>query len=165
MKTIALIIMVAIVLEALVEYAKTIMKMVEDKDYKTAITQFVTIILGIGLAYAFKLQLFNGAMTEFYEGLEINPILDMVLTGILFSRGSNYFSDFVSKLQGKDKQQTIVSVIDTMQNDIKDIKNDFNDMFYDDVDPATEQENDAIDEQAIDYTEAESMDDDETGRG
>lgn len=162
MKTIALIIMVAIVLEALVEYAKTIMKMVEDKDYKTAITQFVTIILGIGLAYAFKLQLFNGAMTEFYEGLEINPILDMILTGILFSRGSNYFSDFVSKLQGKDKQQTIVSVIDQMQNDIG---NDFDDMFYDDVDPATEQENDAIDEQAIDYTEAESMDDDETGRG
>lgn len=164
MKTIALIIMVAIVLEALVEYAKTIMKMVEDKDYKTAITQFVTIVLGIGLAYAFKLQLFNGAMTEFYEGLSINPILDMVLTGILFSRGSNYFSDFVSKLQGKDKQQTIVSVIDPMQND-NDIGNDFDDMFYDDVDPATEQENDAIDEQAIDYTEAESMDDNETGRG
>ena len=162
MKTIALIIMVAIVLEALVEYAKTIMKMVEDKDYKTAITQFVTIILGIGLAYAFKLQLFNGAMTEFYEGLEINPILDMVLTGILFSRGSNYFSDFVSKLQGKDKQQAIVSVIDPLKNDIG---NDFDDMFYDDVDPATEQENDMIDEQAIDYTEAESMDDDETGRG
>lgn len=162
MKTIALIIMVAIVLEALVEYAKTIMKMVEDKDYKTAITQFVTIILGIGLAYAFKLQLFNGAMTEFYEGLSINPILDMVLTGILFSRGSNYFSDFVSKLQGKDKQQTIVSVIDPMHNDIG---NDFDDMFYDDVDPATEQENSIIDEQSIDYTEAESMDDDETGRG
>lgn len=162
MKTIALIIMVAIVLEALVEYAKTIMKMVEDKDYKTAITQFVTIILGIGLAYAFKLQLFNGAMTEFYEGLSINPILDMVLTGILFSRGSNYFSDFVSKLQGKDKQQAIVSVIDPIQNDIG---NDFDDMFYDDVDPATEQVNDAIDEQAIDYTEAESMEDDETGRG
>lgn len=162
MKTIALIIMVAIVLEALVEYAKTIMKMVEDKDYKTAITQFVTIILGIGLAYAFKLQLFNGAMTEFYEGLEINPILDMVLTGILFSRGSNYFSDFVSKLQGKDKQQTIVPIIDPLKNDIG---NDFDDMFYDDVDPATEQENDMIDEQAIDYTEAESMDDNETGRG
>lgn len=162
MKTIALIIMVAILCEALVEYAKTIMKMVEDKDYKTAITQFVTIILGIGLAYAFKLQLFNGAMIEFYEGLSINPILDMVLTGILFSRGSNYFSDFVSKLQGKDKQQTIVSVIDPTQNDIG---NDFDDIFYDDVDPATEQENDAIDEQAIDYTEAESMDDDETGRG
>lgn len=59
MKTIALIIMVAILCEALVEYAKTIMKMVENKEYKTAITQAITIVLGVGLAFAFNLQLFN----------------------------------------------------------------------------------------------------------
>lgn len=99
MKTIALIIMVAIVLEALVEYAKTIDSMVVSRAYKTAITQGITIILGIGLAFIFHLQLFNGAMSEFYEGLKINPAIDMVLTGILFSRGSNYFSDLISKLQ------------------------------------------------------------------
>ena len=40
MNTIALIIMVAIVLEALVEYIKTILKMIEDGEYKTAITAF-----------------------------------------------------------------------------------------------------------------------------
>ena len=97
-----LIIMVAIVLEALVEYAKTIINMVEAKEYKTAITQAITIILGIGLAFAFHLHLFNGAMAEFYEGLSIDSTLDMILTGILFSRGSNYFSDLVSKLARKD---------------------------------------------------------------
>ena len=37
-------------------------------------------------------------MSEVYEGLSINPVVDMVLTGILFSRGSNYFSDLVGKL-------------------------------------------------------------------
>ena len=47
MKTIALIIMVAIVLEGLVEYGKTIDHMVVARDYKTAITQGITIILGI----------------------------------------------------------------------------------------------------------------------
>ena len=99
MKTIALIIMVAIVLEALVEYVKTIDSMVVSRAYKTAITQGITIVLGIGLAFIFHLQLFNGAMSEFYEGLKINPTIDMVLTGILFSRGSNYFSDLISKLQ------------------------------------------------------------------
>lgn len=99
MKTIALIIMVAIVLEALVEYVKTIDAMVVSRAYKTAITQGITIVLGIGLAFIFHLQLFNGAMSEFYEGLKINPTIDMVLTGILFSRGSNYFSDLISKLQ------------------------------------------------------------------
>lgn len=99
MKTIALIIMVAIVLEALVEYVKTIDSMVISRAYKTAITQGITIILGIGLAFVFHLQLFNGAMSEIYEGLKINPTVDMILTGILFSRGSNYFSDLISKLQ------------------------------------------------------------------
>lgn len=101
MKTIALIIMVAIVLEALVEYAKTIMYMFEEQEYKTAVTQLVTIAIGIGLAFGFHTQLFNAGLSEIYEGLHINPVLDMVLTGILFSRGSNYFSDLISKLTGK----------------------------------------------------------------
>ena len=98
MKTIALIIMVAIVLEAIIEYAKTISRMVEEGDYKTAITQGITIFLGIGLAFVFNLQLFNDALSEFYEGLSINSTIDTILTGILFSRGANYFSDLVSKL-------------------------------------------------------------------
>lgn len=146
MKTISLIIMVAILCEALVEYAKTIMKMVEDKYYKTAITQAITIALGVGLAFAFNLQLFNNAMSEFYEGLSINPVLDMILTGILFSRGSNYFSDFVSKLTEKSKGQNVL---------------------VDDVEPATEEMNDIIDAMDIDYSESEDFDDDdnETGRG
>jgi hypothetical protein len=102
MKEIALIIMVAIVLEALIEYFKTILHMVETREYKTAITQAITIALGIFLAIAFKLQLFNGALVEFYENLHVNPALDMILTGILFSRGSNYFSDLIGKLTKKD---------------------------------------------------------------
>lgn len=111
MKTIALIIMVAVLLEAIVEYAKTIITMVEDRQYKTAIIQGITIIAGIGFAYAFGLQLFNNAMSEFFEGLKVNPTFDMVLTGILFSRGANYFSDIVSKLTGK-KDPTIVEDVE-----------------------------------------------------
>ena len=98
MKTIALIIMVSIVLEALIEYVKTIYTMIDNKEYKTAITQGISIVLGIGLAFIFNLHLFNDAMSEFYEGLYINPTIDIILTGILFSRGANYFSDLVSKL-------------------------------------------------------------------
>lgn len=105
MKTIALIVMVAILLEALVEYFKTVMHMVSEGDYKTAITQAVTIAFGIFLSFAFKTQLFNGALAEFYEGLVLNPTLDMVLTGILFSRGSNYISDLISRLIGNKHEQ------------------------------------------------------------
>jgi hypothetical protein len=94
--------MVAIVLEALIEYVKTIINMVELGEYKTAITQGITIVLGVGLAFVFNLQLFNNALSEFYVGLAINPTIDIILTGILFSRGSNYFSDLVSRLTGKE---------------------------------------------------------------
>lgn len=104
MKMIAMIIMVAIVLEALVEYVKTVITMVEEQEYKTAITQAVTIALGIFLAFAFHLELFNGALSEFYTGLTINSNLDKVLTGILFSRGSNYFSDLIGRLTKKDNE-------------------------------------------------------------
>jgi len=101
MQSLALFIMVSIVLEAIVEYGKSIGKMFERREYKTAVTQIVTILLGVGLAFAFKLELFNGVLSKIYEGLSINPVIDTILTGVLFSRGSNFFSDFVSKLTGK----------------------------------------------------------------
>lgn len=128
MKMIALIIMVAIVLEAIVEYVKTVMKIVKDKDYKTAITQGITIALGIAFAFIFNLQLFNGALSEFYEGLSINPVIDMILTGILFSRGANYFSDLVTRLTKKD---------------------DGFDLFVDDVEPQTDEDDEWEDKKMI----------------
>ena len=132
MKTIALIIMVAIVLEGLVEYGKTIDRMVVARDYKTAITQGITIILGIALAFIFHLQLLNEGMSEIYKDLAINPTIDMILTGILFSRGSNYFSDFVSKLQRKEN----ISLVGTeYTGDLEALQDDdFEDYFDDDED-------------------------------
>jgi len=108
MKTLTMIIMVAILLEAIVEYAKTIITMIEKKQYKTAITQLATIALGVTFAFIFNLQLFNNALSEFFEGLSINTKVDIVITGILFSRGANYFSDIISKLTGK-KTPTVVA--------------------------------------------------------
>ncbi len=137
MKMIALIIMVAIVLEAIVEYVKTVMKMVEDREYKTAITQGITIALGVAFAFIFNLQLFNGALAEFYEGLSINPVIDMILTGILFSRGANYFSDLVTRLTKKD---------------------DGFDLFVDDVEPQTDEDDEAEDSTMIDESEATPSD-------
>ena len=132
MKTIALIIMVAIVLEGLLEYGKTIDRMVVARDYKTAITQGITIVLGIALAFIFHLQLFNEGMSEIYKDLAINPTIDMILTGILFSRGSNYFSDFVSKLQRKEN----ISLAGTeYTGDLEALQDDdFEDYFDDDED-------------------------------
>lgn len=144
MKTIALIIMVAIVLEGLVEYGKTIDRMVVARDYKTAITQGITIVLGIALAFIFHLQLFNEGMSEIYKDLAINPTIDMILTGILFSRGSNYFSDFVSKLQRKEN----ISLVGTeYTGDLEALQDDdFEDYFDDDEDFEFEDEEEVKEE-------------------
>lgn len=120
MKTIALILMVAVLLEALVEYAKTIDSMVVSRNYKTAIIQGITIVLGIALAFIFHLQLFNGAMSEIYSGLTINSTVDTILTGILFSRGSNYFSDLVGKL----RKPNVTEMVGTEMADVEPLPDD-----------------------------------------
>lgn len=89
---IALIIAVAILIEGLVEYGKNIAEMFYGGDKKTAITQLVTIAVGIALAFAFGANMFVPL------GLTVNDYIGMVLTGIVMSRGSNYVSDLISKI-------------------------------------------------------------------
>lgn len=124
MKTLTMIIMVAILLEAIVEYAKTIITMIEKKQYKTAITQLATIALGVTFAFIFNLQLFNNALSEFFEGLSINTKVDIVITGILFSRGANYFSDIISKFTGK-KIPTAVGVLEGVAEELVEESEEF----------------------------------------
>lgn len=90
--TIAVIIAVAILIEGLVEYGKNIAEMFYGGDKKTAITQLVTIAVGVAIAFAFNADLFVPL------GLTVNHYIGMVLTGIIMSRGSNYVSDLISKI-------------------------------------------------------------------
>lgn len=90
--TIAVIIAVAILIEGLVEYGKNIVDMFYGGDKKTAITQLVTIAVGIALAFAFNANMFVPL------GLTVNSYVGMVLTGIVMSRGSNYVSDLISQI-------------------------------------------------------------------
>ena len=89
---IAIIIAVAILIEGLVEYGKNIADMFYGGDKKTAITQIVTIVIGIALAFAFSADMFIPL------GLTVNHYVGMVLTGIVMSRGSNYVSDLIGKI-------------------------------------------------------------------
>lgn len=89
------IIAVAILIEGLVEYGKTIGNMIENGEKKTAITQCITIVVGILLMFAFDKDLFA------IIGMPVNHYIGVVLTGIIASRGSNYVSDFVGKLGQK----------------------------------------------------------------
>ena len=89
---IAIIIGVAILIEGLVEYGKNIADMFYGGDKKTAITQLVTIGVGIAIAFAFNADMFMPL------GLTVNHYIGMVLTGIIMSRGSNYVSDLITKI-------------------------------------------------------------------
>jgi hypothetical protein len=89
---ITVIIAVAILIEGLVEYGKTIANMFYDGDKKTALIQVITIVIGVGLAFAFDADMFVPL------GLTVNHYIGMVLTGIVMSRGSNYVSDLIGKI-------------------------------------------------------------------
>lgn len=92
MTGIGLMICLAVIVEALIEYGKSIYGMFEAKDYKTGATQLVSIALGVGLAFAVGLRAFAAL------SIALPPALDTALTGIVLSRGSNYVSDLVGKL-------------------------------------------------------------------
>lgn len=94
MKDLALIITIAVLLEALVEYGKTIIKTFTDGDIKLGITQAMTVAIGIGFAFLFRLHLFEAL------GIVVETVADEILTGIIISRGSNYASDLITRLQG-----------------------------------------------------------------
>ena len=96
MQGIILIVTMAIVVEALVEYGKSIGKAFVEGVVKTAVTQLVAIALGVVLCFACAGDLFAAVGVAFAW-----PWLGTVLTGVLISRGANYVSDLIGKLQKK----------------------------------------------------------------
>lgn len=104
MKGIVLILAIAVLLEAMVEYAKSVYKLFSEGDKKTAIMQCITIVAGIGFAFLFKLNLFEALE------IEVELIAGKILTGIIISRGSNYVNDLISKIRGENDDYAILHV-------------------------------------------------------
>lgn len=90
---ITVVIALAIITEAIIEYAKTIMKMAEDGEKKTAITQCAAIVLCVSLAFAFNANMFDAV------GINVNAIVGTLVTGVIASRGSNYIHDFLKRIK------------------------------------------------------------------
>ena len=93
MEGLTLILTLAIVTEALVEYGKSIGKAFAGKDIKAAVTQILAVVVSVLLCFAADADLFQVVGITFTW-----PWVGIVLTGILGSRGANYLSDFVAKL-------------------------------------------------------------------
>ena len=94
MKEFLLIFVLAITVEALVQYGKTFLKMLEDKQYKVAVTQLGAVVLAVILCFA------TGANVYALLGITFSvPWLGILLSGIFASRGSNYLADIIKRLQ------------------------------------------------------------------
>lgn len=93
MEGITLIIALAIVTEALVEYGKSIGKAFVGNDIKAAVTQVAAIVASVLLCFAAGADLFQVVGITFAW-----PWVGVVLTGVLGSRGANYLSDLIAKI-------------------------------------------------------------------
>lgn len=94
MTGIVIFLMLALIVEAFVEYAKSIGKGLAEGQWKTAVTQLCSIAAAQVLCFATGLDIFKLVGLEFAWAW-----LGVVLTGIFISRGSNYAADFVKRLQ------------------------------------------------------------------
>jgi hypothetical protein len=86
----ATILILAITVEALIEYAKLLFV-----DKAIVWKQVAALLIGVVLAVLAGVDLYRMVGVTFAV-----PYVGTVLTGIIFSRGSNYLADMVKKMQG-----------------------------------------------------------------
>ena len=94
MKTIALALMVAVIVEAIVEYGNTIYEMVAEQEYQKAVKQGSAIAIAVLFAFMCHVTLLSWLMSDAF-GIVVNPVFDMVVSGIFMSRGANYLSNLI----------------------------------------------------------------------
>ena len=95
MSEIMTILALAVTVEALVEYGKSVGGILTAADRKQALTRLAAAVAGVILCLAAGADLYAAAGLAFGW-----PWLGAALTGVLISRGANYVSDFMRKLQG-----------------------------------------------------------------
>lgn len=98
MTGIIIFLMLALIVEAFIEYAKSIGKGLTEGQWKTAVTQLCSIAVALVLCFATGLDIFKLVGLEFAWAW-----LGVALTGVFISRGSNYAADFVKRLQNVKK--------------------------------------------------------------
>ena len=95
---ILLFIVLAVIVEALVEYVKTIIVM-EDK--KAIAIQLSALIVSVTLCLLAGADVFSELGVAFQV-----PYVGCVLTGVFASRGANYASDLVGRLRSVKQKNT-----------------------------------------------------------
>ncbi len=104
MSGIVLILTLAVTTEGLVEYGKSLVKAVKGQNKGAAMKQLCAMAICVGLCFAAQADIFR----ELGITLQ-SPWVGVVITGIIGSRGSNYVSDFLGKIQKTRNQETLLS--------------------------------------------------------
>lgn len=96
MKTLGLLFIIAVVVEAIIDYFEWAFDFIEDERIKKLAKQGTALVL----AEIFSFQLGALILTPFIEtfGGSVKPWFDMAVAGIFCSRGANYLSDIVRLL-------------------------------------------------------------------
>lgn len=87
MEAISIIVIVALLIEAIIE---TVRMTVEGGIHWQNVA---AIVLGVVLSWACGIGLMAAV------GIVVPPVVDIIITGILLSRGSNFISDLFDKIQ------------------------------------------------------------------
>ena len=96
MEGIMTILTLAVTVEALVEYGKSIGRAVLSGAWKQTVSRLSAMIGGVAVCFAANADLFSEMGLAFAW-----PWLGQLLTGLLISRGANYVSDFMQKIADK----------------------------------------------------------------
>ncbi len=100
MKGIVLILVLAIVVEALVEYGKSLVTACRSGGWKAIALQLAAMLAAVLLCFAAGADLFAVLGVEFAV-----PWIGTLLTGIFASRGSNYVNDLIGKIREKASEE------------------------------------------------------------
>lgn len=99
MERVGLLLILAVLVEALTEYVKNLVRMT---DRKAVITQMCALGFGILLCMGLRADMFELLGIPFRI-----PVVGCILTGVFASRGANYMNDLIGRLQtGKIKNET-----------------------------------------------------------
>lgn len=96
-----LMLVLAVTVEAIVQYIKAVIDMITAKNYKTAITQLAALLVSVTLCLLSGADVYGVLGVTFVGGWA-----GKVLTGVFASRGANYAADLVKRLQGAKTGET-----------------------------------------------------------
>ena len=94
MNSIALSLVIAVTVEGIMEYLKTLVMSFQNKKYKKLVYYTSSLLLSILLCFLGQIDLYSTLAIKFSPAW-----LGILLTGIFASRGTNYMGAFTSQIE------------------------------------------------------------------